>query len=210
MRDSTKAYEFKTNLVYGSNGKVEKALFMNGASTMYTYEFEYNAAGQITKRKRRSADLTVAEDDNTYTYDAAGRLAGDSMWSAQNNKPFGLYSVSKFIYTGDNITEAEYYKNNSGVLSLNTRIKYDYDSGVNPFHGMEYEYYFNEAGSAIYTIQLISSNNMLKTYTADGNGGWTLQTNSSYEYNSNKYARKAITKDLSATQFGTVVTEYYF
>src|SRR5262245_7892020 len=59
MRDSTKAYEYKTDLIYGSNGKVEKANFIQLGTIAYSYEFTYNSAGRIAKRTIRSGTLAV-------------------------------------------------------------------------------------------------------------------------------------------------------
>ena len=209
MRDSTKAYEFKTTLTYGSNGKVDKAVFNQVGNTVYSMEFTYNSDGRISKRKIRSGIQPVNEDYNVYVYDAAGHLVTDSAYSTVNNTTFFLQMVSNFKYTGDNITEAENYTQNNGTLTLDTRLKYEYDSRVNPFKDMEYEYYFNEAGSAIYTIQLKSSNNVLKAYLGDGGSGWNLWQNSTYEYNSNNFAKKTTTQSIVAPQ-GNAVVDYYY
>jgi hypothetical protein len=209
MRDSTWAYEFKTNLVYGSNGKVEKTVFYQQGNIVSSMEFTYNSAGQISKRKVRSGTMAVDENYNVYVYDAAGHLVTDSSYTTANNSTFNLAMVSNFKYTGENITEAEEYLATNGTLALHTRIKYEYDNGVNPFKGMEYEYYFNEAGSAIYTIQLISSNNALKAYTANTSGGWDLQTNSTYQYNSSNFVSKATANNINSTT-QKAVTEYFY
>ena len=209
MRDSTKAYEFKTNLTYGSNGKVDKADYIQQGSIANSLEFTYNAEGRISKRKVRSGTVLTNENYNVYVYDAAGHLVTDSSYWTTNNSTYYLEMVSKFKYTGENITEGEEYLVNNGTPALHTHIKYEYDNGVNPFKGMEYEYYFNEAGSAIYTIQLMSSNNALKAYTANTNGGWDLQANSTYEYNASNYVRKSTTQNTTGTQPKAVVEYSY-
>jgi hypothetical protein len=209
MRDSTKAYEYKTNLIYGSNGKVEKAVYFQQGNIASSTEFTYNSDGRISKRKIRSGTQSVDENYNVYVYDAVGHLVTDSAYSTVNNSTFNLEMVSNFKYTGENITEAEEYTLTNGSLALHTRIKYEYDNQINPFKDMDLEYYINEAGSAIYTIQLKSSNNALKAYTLNANGGWDLWTNSTYEYNSNNFVRKATSQIINRTQLSAVVEYYY-
>jgi hypothetical protein len=209
MHDSTKVYEIKTDLTYNSNNKVTKATFIQNGNTTYSLEFEYNTDGRISKRKIRSGTLAVAEDYNIYVYDATGHLVTDSSYTTVNNSTYTLSAVSKFIYTGENITQGDYYTATNGTLALGSRIKYEYDNSKNPFKDMELEYYINEAGSAIYTIQLKSSNNALKAYTANGNGGWDLQANSTYEYNASNYVRKSTTQNPMVTQTKAVVEYYY-
>jgi hypothetical protein len=209
MRDSTKAYEIKTILSYNSNNKVDKATFIQHGNTIYSLEFEYNSDGRISKRKIRSGIQPVNENYNVYVYDAAGHLVTDSSYTTVNNSTFSLLMVSNFKYTGNNITEAENYTQNNGSLTLDTRIKYEYDNGINPFKDMDLEYYINEAGSAIYTIQLRSSNNSLKAYFSNGNGGWDLWTNSTYVYNSNNFVKKATTQSNVPPQ-GTAVVDYFY
>jgi hypothetical protein len=203
-RDSTKAYEFTTKLEYGNNSKLTKAIFLQGfANPSYTYEFEYNTDGRISKRKISTGDY------NVYVYDASGRLTIDSQYTKVNNGTFKPVMVSKFQYTGDNVTEAESYIQKSGGLALDTRVKYEYDNAINPFKNLEYEYYLNEAGSGIFTIQLKCANNMLKLYVADGNGGWNLQQSCTYQYNSNNYAWKA-SLVTGSPNFPKVDTEYFY
>jgi len=209
MRDSTKAYEYKTGLIYGSNDKVEKAVYYQQGNIVGSMEFTYNSAGRIAKRKIRSGTQTVNENYNVYVYDAAGHLVTDSSYTTVNNSTFSLFMVSNFKYIGDNVTEAENYTQNNGSLTLDTRIKYEYDNGINPFKDMDLEYYINEAGSAIYTIQLKSSNNPVKAYFGNGNGGWDLWTNTTYVYNSNNFVRKATTQSNVPTQ-GTAVVDYHY
>lgn len=209
MRDSTKAYEYKTTLTYGSNGKVDKAVYYQQGNIISSMEFTYNSDGRISKRKIRSGIQPVNENYNVYVYDAAGHLVTDSSYTTVNNTTFSLLMVSNFKYTGDNITEAENYTQNNGTLTLDTRLKYEYDNGVNPFKDMELEYYLNEAGSAIYTIQLKSSNNPIKAYLGDGGTGWNLWENSTYEYNSNNFVKKATTQS-NVPPLGTAVVNYYY
>lgn len=209
MRDSTKAYEFKTNLIYGSNGKLERADYIQQGSIVSSLEFTYNSEGRISKRKVRSGTVPTNENYNVYIYDASGHLVTDSSYWTTNNSTYYVEMVSNFKYTGDNITEGEEYTPKNGSLALHTHIKYEYDNGVNPFKDMEYEYFFDEAGSAIYTIQLMSSNNALKAYTANSNGGWDLQTNSTYQYNSRNFLSRATANNVnSITQ--NAVTEYFY
>jgi len=117
--------------------------------------------------------------------------------------------VSNFKYTGGNITEGEEYLITNGTPALHTHIKYEYDNSINPFKDMEYEYYFNEAGSAIYTIQLVSSNNPLKAYTANANSGWDLQTNCTYQYNSNNFVKK-VTQEVVGQPKLSAGVEYFY
>lgn len=209
MRDSTKAYEFKTNLVYGSNGKVEKMDYFQQGALVSSVEFTYNAEGRISKRKVRSGTVSTNENYNVYVYDAAGHMVTDSSFWTKDNSTYYIEMISNFQYTGDNITEAEEYTVTNGTLGLHTHIKYEYDNGANPFKDMEYEYFFDEAGSAIYTIQLRSSNNPLKAYTANSNGGWDLMTNSTYQYNSHNFLSKANTTNVNSTT-QNAVTEYFY
>lgn len=210
MRDSTRAYEFITKLEYGSNGKVSKINFFQlRATPEYSFELEYNSAGRISKRKTRAGALPVKEDYNVYVYDAAGHLAVDSQFTTVNNTSLKASKVSKFQYTGDNITIAESYDVVNGALVLDTKVKYEYDNSINPFKGMDYEYYINESSSAIYSVPLKSSNNVLKTYETDFNGGWNLQVTNSYQYYSNNYTWKATTQNVTVT-LPPLVTEYFF
>ena len=212
-RDSSKVGILSTiKLEYGNNGKVAKVLFLeNGVNPISSFELEYNSDGRISKRKIRGGTLPVKEHYNVYVYDATGHLAIDSQFTTGNNVTFKLTMVSKFKYTGDNITEAENYTllNGNGTLGLDTKLKYEYDNAINPFKGLENEYYINEAGSAIYTIPLKSANNVVKMYKADGNGGWDLLATTTYQYNSNNYAWKADTQNHMATQQNYSV-EYFF
>ena len=209
MRDSTWAYEFKTNLVYGSNNKVSKIEFWQGGTTaMGSYELEYNSTGRISKRKILAGTNIVPEEYNVYVYDGTGHLIIDSQFIKANNGTYKPARVGKFQYTADNISVAEDYDLTSGAAVLHSKLKYEYDNSVNPFKDMEYEYYINEAGSAAYTVVMMSANNVLKMYQANGNGGWDVQYTSTYTYNSNNYALKVKTETGTASQRAEV--EYSF
>jgi len=209
MRDSTRAYEFTTKLEYGSNGKVTKANFIQvGSVVAYSYEFEYNSEGRISKRKIIAGALNVSDNYNVYVYDAAGHLTVDSQFVHVNSTSSVVTRVAKFQYTGDNITEAEDYDLITGMPVLYSKVKYEYDNGINPFKNLDLEYYINEAGSAIYTVILRSGNNIQRQYTGNSNGGWTLSTTCNYTYNSNNYALKSTAVNAAPNQ--RVDTEYYY
>lgn len=205
MRDSSKTGENKIFLVYGSNGKLEKALYSDASKPTFWYDFEYNSAGRLSKMKTHPGTQTANENYYIYTYDAAGHLIADSLYTesqSNNITTYKLFSVNKYMYTGNNITEGEKYESNYGALALKSRFKYEYDNGINPLASNEYEYYLNN------NIWAKSANNVLKAYFADGNLDYHLQTTFSYKYNSGNFAWKASAKDVTNGTGG--VYEYFY
>ena len=198
-RDSTKNTVLYMDVVYNNSGKATKASFRQDAGPVtFTYEFEYNAAGKISKRQRRSGSLQVDEDYNIYSYDANGRLVADSQYSIAHSSSYQLAWVSKFSYVGNNVTSGENYQMVNGALVLYARVKNEYDNKMNPFWSLENEYFYNEAGSAIYTITVKCLNNVVNQYAAKGTGDYQLQQTSTYQYNSNGYVSKG--RSVNVTQ----------
>jgi hypothetical protein len=185
--DSTKILITTHRFEYGTNGKVSKVNFReNGGAIVSSYEFEYNSDGTIRKRLIKPG-TSVVDDYNTYAYDAAGHLTADSLFSRGSTSVYKLIAVSQFQYTGDNATAADYYEVVSGTPQLKSSLKYEYDNGLNPYKDIEFDYFYNEAGSAIYTIVNKSTNNIVKVFAAPGNGSYVLNQTYSYQYNSNNY-----------------------
>lgn len=187
-RDSSGPLIVTHTFEYGTNGKVSKVNFQqNGSAITSSYEFEYNSDGRIIKRLTTSGTTSVGYDYNTYAYDAAGHLTTDSLFSCGNTSVYKLVSFSQFRYTGDNATEADYYEMENGTPQLKSSLKYEYDNGLNPFKDIEFDYFYNESGSAIYTIINKSRNNIIKQFAATANGSYELNQTYSYQYNSNNY-----------------------
>jgi hypothetical protein len=190
-RDSVKSLVVIMKVEYAANGKVSKVIFQqNGSNVTFSYEFERNPDGTIRKRQTQPGILDVGDDYNTYTYDNAGHLITDSVFSKGNTSTYHLIAVSTFHYTGNNPTEAEYYEVVSGTPELKTKVKYEYDNAMNPYKKIENNYFYDESGSAIYEISNTGDNNVLKQYSATGNGAFQLTQVYSYQYNSNNYPTK--------------------
>lgn len=209
-RDSFTNTVLKMNLAYGGNGRVTQAAFsQDGGPVTYTYDFEYNSLGKIGKRQRRSGSLTVSEDYNVYTYDVAGNLLTDSQFSKTNGTSYQLAWVSKFTYDGSNVTVGESYQVVNGSPQLYARVKNEYDIKINPLKFLPNEYYYNEAGNAIYAIVVTSYNNVVRQYVATGNGNYQPLQTYNYDYNANSYAWKA--RSVNATQASkNSATEYFY
>ena len=183
--DSAKSLIITHLFEYGTNGKVSKVNFQqNGSATTGSYEFEYNSDGTI--RKRLTTPGTT-NDYNTYGYDAARHLTADSLFSCGSTSVYKLVSFTQFQYTGENATTADYYEVVSGTPQLKSSQKYEYDNGLNPFKAIEFDYYYNESGSAIYTIINKSRNNIVKVFAATSNGSYEQYQTYSYQYNSQNY-----------------------
>jgi hypothetical protein len=209
MHDSSKTSFTKYELVYGSDARLQKAVFMNVSKALFSYEFEYNTDGRIVKRKVHPGPVIIGGHNNIYVYDAAGHLTTDSLYTTVDYNTYTLSAVSKFKYTGENITEAENYFLTNGALTLVSRFKYEYDNGINPLAANEYEYYITEASDAIFAIPRKSANNVVKTYYANGNDDLKPLGIINYQYNSSKFPWKATAQNIVLNE-SAGVTEYFY
>lgn len=187
LRDSSSVgWTDAVTIEYGVDGHVSKANYMdNQGNVLFYIEFEYNADGTVRKRQDQPAFLNLADDYHIYTYDIAGQLVTDSVFARIGSTPnFHVSAVNKFIYTGDNITEAEYYTFYPGSPGLEGRRKFEYDQGVNPYKNMENYFYIFTTMQSVDESKYLSANNVLKQYAADGNEPYELQNTFKYKYNS--------------------------
>jgi hypothetical protein len=209
-RDSFSNQEMEMNLVLGNNGRVTQALFhQDGGPVTYTYEFEYNSLGKISKRQRRSGTLTVAEDYDMYTYDGQGRLVSDSQFSKSASGSYQAAWISKFTYQGLNVTVGESYQVVNGTPQLYARVRNEYDNKINPFKYLPNEYFYNESGNAIYAVVVTCLNNVVKQDVATGNGDYQPFQTYSYTYNTNGYAWKVRTENVTKASMNSD-TEYFY
>jgi hypothetical protein len=191
FRDSSSAgWNEMVSFDYGNDGQISRANFYEGQTNiLFHYEFEYDANGRVSKRQDRPGTINLADDFHKYAYDMAGRLVADSVYSNQGPATH-LSHVSKFIYTGDNITEAEYYHYYTGQAVLDSRRKFEYDEGFNPFKNLDNFYFITTISSGVDDIRYVSANNVVKEYRAEGNQAYQLVQTYKYQYNSSNYPWK--------------------
>ena len=212
LRDSITSVHMEIEAIYEPNGKVSRVNMLNPqGATLFYYEFEYNADGTVTKRQTKPGVVNLADDYNIYTYDASGHLVSDSQFTKSGMPPiYQVYSVNKFMYTGDNVTEAEFYSTAGAVAPfLEQRIRYDYDQAINPFKKLDFIYFMIEATSGVYEIRVRSQNNVTKFFYAEGNAPYELLETYSYKYNSSNYPWK-LKVEVNNSNTGLVEAEYFY
>ena len=203
IKDSNKASVLIQTLEYGANGKASRInMSQDGGDVTYYFEFEYNPNGTIRKRLTFPAAGAIGADAdyNSYAYDGAGHLTIDSLFSRGSGSTCELFAVATFQYTGSNVTEAAYYEVVSGSLELKRRTKFEYDNALNPLKNLENDYSYAGAITDIYGITEVSENNVLKEYTAIGNGPYEVGETYTYQYNSNNYAWKVKQEIITPTK----------
>jgi hypothetical protein len=193
FQDSSNAGTFESiSIEYGSGDRISKIKFLNTAGqTIFHFELEYNTDGRVSKRLTVPGTLNIADDYNTYTYDAAGHLIIDSQYQKSGLPPaYQITKVSNYTYTGDNITEAFLYLKTTGTLDLYQRRKYEYDNKINPYKNFKYLYFIMEGNSSIEAIVCMSAGNVVKDYAAMHNTVYELAQVYKYQYNSSGYPWK--------------------
>jgi hypothetical protein len=195
-------------LEYGTDGRMSRANFLDlQGNILFYYEFEYDSNGRLRKKQARPGTINLADDYHMYAYDNAGHLVADSVFVRSGGPiTFLLSNVTKFIYTGDNVTESEHYRYLTGN-GLEQRRKFEYDNGINPFKNLDNYYSITEGSNAIEQIRYVSHNNMVAEYTADANAPYQLMQTFKYKYNSSGYPWKQI---LEVNNFGPWITDAEF
>ena len=121
MTDSNNnGYLWKTFIDYNNQGnpvkfKVLSSSYPNGPINEVSYSLLYNNNNQVVEKRITTFSVGPDKKINTYSYDAQGRLIGDTTYSYWNNE---VFSYMTFIYDGnDNVIQWEEYSKWSGTMT---------------------------------------------------------------------------------------------
>jgi hypothetical protein len=212
LRDSSIAGSFEAiSLQYGTDGRISRVNNLDASGNIIFYfTFEYNADGMLRKKQAVPGTINLADDYDSYAYDASGRLVADSVY-AKSGIPatYKLSSLTTFTYTGDNVTEVFLYSYYTGSQTLEQKRKFEYDNGNNPFKNIELYYPIVSTGNSMELITYASKNNVVKEFSAEYNMSYQLLQSWNYSYNSSNYPWKANSADqVPGQQYGEI--EFFY
>jgi YD repeat-containing protein len=188
FRDSLNvAYNART-FEYDVNGNLTRVnLYNDNGDRIGHFALEYNNNGQVIKRLY-SNPANQPAGHNIFTYDGAGKLVSDSNYALYSTGDILLSTVTRFHYTGDNITEAEFYLDNgTDPAILSSKVKYTYDNKLNPLKKIPNYYCLTALSAGIYFSRYESKNNVVKEYHASRDQPYELRFTYKYKYNLSNY-----------------------
>jgi hypothetical protein len=146
----------------------------------------------VIKRWRHSIIVPQPPGYNAYTYDASGKLSIDSLYVPTMAGGYTPAAMTKLYYTGDNVTEAEFYSapNATSGFVMHSKIKYEYDNGLNPFKQIPNFYCITTISGGTYMSRFLSKNNVVRQYQSSGTSPYSLAVSYGYKYNSSNYPWK--------------------
>ena len=146
---------------YDASGKIMSYTVSNSTSGIqYSREFQVDGAGRIIKAKLTTSLPNFLVINNTYTYDAKGRLIIDSSFTQNGN----WYSYAKFEYdNNDNVITTQDFVNQGIAIYSQGPTSIQYDSKRSPFHEIGQFLYTTEGGNGDMYFYLSKSNPLKAT-----------------------------------------------
>ena len=199
---------------YDGSGKLTKKVINIGSGQTMTVTYTYDN-GKILKETTKHSGSIISE--YTYSYLQNGKLdkcdiigAGQSYWQMHYDNAGKMDYTTKFIsggesqkmtfaYTGDNITETQFFNRFGGTWEMQERYAYEYDSKHNPEYDLKRP--FSEVIDEINHILCPNNSTRVKKY--DQNNILVHDTQYQYNYNADNYP-------TSVTENNTDTYEYIY
>lgn len=188
LRDSLHVAYNPRTFEYDASGNLTRVIWYNEhGDKIDDFTLEYNNKGQVIKRQLYNP-LNEPSGHDIFTYDGAGKLVSDTNYARYATGDILLSTVTRFHYTGDNVTEAEFFLDNGiDPPILSSKAKYAYDNKLNPLKQIPNFYAISAIGGNIYFGRYLSKNNVVKEYHAVRNQPYELRFTYKYRYNSDNY-----------------------
>jgi len=197
---------------YDSSGKLTKKVINGGGAQTITVTYSYEN-GKISKETTKYGGNTISE--YTYSYLPNGKLdkcniegPAQTYWQMHydnNGKmDYAIWYISggesskmSFIYTGDNITEAQIYDRFGSIWEMQERYEFEYDSKHNPEYDLKIP--FSEIIDEI--SHLLCPNNITRVKGYDQNNDLVDDTQYQYNYNADNYPTSVTENNTTTSEF---------
>lgn len=162
----------------------------------------YNTQWQVMKELYTSSFIPTYKVINTYSYDAQGRLAVDTMHNYRSDEVNGY---TNFIYDGsNNVVQWQQFIKEGGAMKSSGIVVANYNTHKNPFHVLGLAVYFLRRPDISPNMLLSRYNPLQIIYNSSYN------QNYSYEYYSNGLPKKTVVRTKDGGPFSVTDIEFFY